>query len=241
VWTPAFGSFNTLTFKIPGVEGSTAIATALGKPGISTGGVVNGASYVAPITPGSFATVFGGSLAGGAEVVELGQETFPIDAEGVSVLVNGTPGGLVYASDAQVNFVVPALIPPGTASVIVRSVLGDSTAVQVPVVAYGPGIFFDAASGAGAVLIAGTGIRTEERPARAGEFLEIYVTGIGTTPAARVTIGGVEAQVTYAGPTGIQGLQQVNVLVPSGLGAGDRELILTVNGAQSNPVRIRVR
>lgn len=241
IWTPAHNSFNTLMFRIPGVPGSEAVATALGKPAIWAGGVVNGASFTAPIAPNGFASIFGGSLAGGVRATVPGQANFPIEIGGVSVLVNGALSGLVYVSDAQMNFVVPPGTAPGMASVMVRSSLGESTAVQVPVVASGPGIFFDGVSGAGAVLIAGTGIRTEERPARAGEFLEIYVTGLGVNPTSSVTIGGVNATVTYAGPTTIQGLQQVNVLVPSGLGSGDRELILRVNGTQSNPVRIRVQ
>lgn len=240
-WTPALGSFNTLTFKIAGAANSAAVATAVGKPAILTGGVVNGASFVAPVTPGGFATLFGGSLAGGAQISEPGQASFPIDAEGVSVLFNGAPGGLVYVSDSQLNVVVPATILSGTASVVVRSSIGESVAMQVPVVAHGPGVFFDASSGAGAVLIAGTGIRTEERPAKTGEFLEIYATGLGATPDASVKIGGLAAQVTYAGPTTVQGLQQVNVLVPSGIPSGSQDLVLTVNGAQANPVRIRIQ
>jgi uncharacterized protein (TIGR03437 family) len=90
-------------------------------------------------------------------------------------------------------------------------------------------------------LIAGTGIRTEERPAKAGEFLEIYATGLGASPDASVKIAGVTAQVTYAGPTTVQGLQQVNVLVPSGIPSGSQNLVLTVSGTQANPVRIRLQ
>jgi uncharacterized protein (TIGR03437 family) len=241
VWTPALSSFNTLTFKIPGAANSAAVATAVGKPAILTGGVVNGASFIAPVTPGGFASLFGGSLAGGAQISEPGQASFPIDAEGVSVLFNGAPAGLVYVSDSQMNVVVPATILPGTASVIVRSSIGESGPMQVSVVAHGPGVFFDATSGAGAVLIAGTGIRTEERPAKAGEFLEIYATGLGASPDASVKIAGVTAPVTYAGPTTVQGLQQVNVLVPSGIPSGSQNLVLTVSGTQANPVRIRLQ
>jgi uncharacterized protein (TIGR03437 family) len=240
-WTPALGSFNTLTFKIPGGASPTAIATAVGKPALLTGGIVNGASFVAPVTPGGIATVFGGSLAGGAQISQPGQASFPIDAEGVSVFINGVAAGLIYVSDSQLNIVIPASTVPGVASAIVRTPLGDSAPAELQVAAHGPGIFFDPLTGAGAVLIAGTGIRTEDRPVKAGEFLEVYVTGLGALPDASVKIGGIDAQVTYAGPTTVQGLQQVNVLVPVGIPSGSQDLLLMVNGAQANLVKIRVQ
>ncbi|MEI9812711.1 MAG: hypothetical protein WDO18_08560 [Acidobacteriota bacterium] len=70
------------------------MVTALGKPAVLSGGVVNGASFMAPVAPGGFASIFGGSLAGGAQVQEDGQTSFPTDVEGVSVLVNNVPRGV---------------------------------------------------------------------------------------------------------------------------------------------------
>jgi uncharacterized protein (TIGR03437 family) len=56
-------------------------------------------------------------------------------------------------------------------------------------------------------------------------------------------IAGVPAQVDYAGPQGhYVGLDQVNIHIPRSLiVGGEVDLVLTVDGKPSNPVRIHVR
>ncbi len=242
-WTPAAGSFNTLTFTIPGVPSSAGTATALGIPAVSTGGVVNGASFQAPIAPGGFGSIFGGSLAGGARASATGT-SFPTALSGVRVTLNGTGVPLTYVSDTQINFVVPVSILPGTAQLLVESPLGTSEAMPVQIAATAPGVFFNTSTGAGAVLVAGTGTLTQVRPAKPGEFLEIYCTGLGLSPTATVTIGGINAPVSYAGSTVVQGLQQVNVQVPAGLSPGSQALVLSIGGrlggTQANTVQVQV-
>ena len=51
-----------------------------------------------------------------------------------------------------------------------------------------------------AVVVAGTGLVTQARPVKPGEFLEIYATGLGLAPVPTVTIGGLAAQVKRSGP-----------------------------------------
>jgi uncharacterized protein (TIGR03437 family) len=123
---------------------------------------------------------------------------------------------------------------------LVESPLGISDVFPVTVAARAPGIFLDAATGAGAVLVAGSGTFTQARPVKPGEFLEIYCTGLGLAPAATVTIAGVPATVTYAGSAAVQGLQQVNVRVPEGVSPGSQALVLTVGGVQANTVQVQV-
>jgi uncharacterized protein (TIGR03437 family) len=57
-----------------------------------------------------------------------------------------------------------------------------------------------------------------------------------------MTIGGVAAQVQYAGPQGTwPGLDQVNVALPLSLrGAGAVDVVLTIDGKTSNKVQIEV-
>jgi len=52
-----------------------------------------------------------------------------------------------------------------------------------------------------------------------------------------VKIGGVDAEVVYAGgaPEAVAGLFQVNVQVPAGLPAGANAVMLTVGGVSSAP------
>jgi len=71
-------------------------------------------------------------------------------------------------------------------------------------------------------------------------YLEIYGTGIrgasGVNDSISVTMGGVSAAVSYAGPQGILvGVDQVNAEIPRSLaGAGEISVVLTV-GPSYNP------
>ena len=50
-----------------------------------------------------------------------------------------------------------------------------------------------------------------------------------------MTIGGVQAQISYSGlAPGFVGLYQINAVVPSGLTTGNQPVIITVNGTQSS-------
>jgi len=76
-------------------------------------------------------------------------------------------------------------------------------------------------------------------------FLVLYGTGIrqhGGLGAVAVRIGGVDAQVVYAGAqSDYLGLDQVNVRIPRALaGRGEVELQLDVAGISANPVRLRM-
>jgi uncharacterized protein (TIGR03437 family) len=55
-------------------------------------------------------------------------------------------------------------------------------------------------------------------------------------------MGGVDAQVVYAGAQGdYAGLDQLNVRIPRELaGRGEVEVRLTLGGLSANPVRIRM-
>jgi uncharacterized protein (TIGR03437 family) len=90
-------------------------------------------------------------------------------------------------------------------------------------------------------------------PAAAGEAIEIYGTGLGTTnppvpagqpapgspPAQTVTtpqvmIGNLQARVTFSGLTpGLAGVYQVNVVVPGGLRSGAQNVQWNLGGAAS--------
>jgi len=87
-------------------------------------------------------------------------------------------------------------------------------------------------------------------PAKPGEEIVLYATGLGaTTPAAvngqvqsagatlvatpSVTIGGVAAKVVYAGVAGT-GLFQINVIVPNPMPDGDAAIVCTA-GSGSTP------
>ncbi|MBI1766214.1 MAG: hypothetical protein HYR56_32825, partial [Acidobacteria bacterium] len=74
-------------------------------------------------------------------------------------------------------------------------------------------------------------------------FLLLFGTGTrgrSSLASVSVTIGGVAAEVLYAGPQGgFVGLDQLNVRLPRALsGRGEVELALSVEGVAANAVRV---
>lgn len=77
-------------------------------------------------------------------------------------------------------------------------------------------------------------------------FLLLFGTGIRGRQVledVRVRIGGIEAEVLYAGPQGsFVGLDQVNVEIPRVLaGKGEVEVMLAVGAETANPVTVAFR
>jgi uncharacterized protein (TIGR03437 family) len=64
-----------------------------------------------------------------------------------------------------------------------------------------------------------------------------------TTSTVTVTIGGVSAEVPFAGlAPGLVGLYQVNAIVPAGITPGSQvPLILSAAGAASIPVTVSIQ
>ena len=85
-------------------------------PVITPGRIVNAASYLGAISPGSLATLYGNNLADAVHIEPQnpdGQPSPPRVA-GVTVSVNGVTAPLIYVSPAQINFQVPWETAPGT-------------------------------------------------------------------------------------------------------------------------------
>lgn len=99
-------------------------------------------------------------------------------------------------------------------------------------------------------------------PAALGSVIQIYATGEGQTNPpgktgsiasgenspvlpVRVTIGGIDAQVSYAGtaPTSVEGLFQINAIVPQRTIPGDAIPVrMTIGSTESQPgVTVTVR
>ncbi len=237
-WTPAAGPLYELRAAI---GSATLTMSAVGKPFISSGAIVNSASFIAGVAPRALVTIFGASLAGG---ITGGATTVPLPNQisGVRVTMNGQPASLVFVSDRQINLVAPSNLAGNTAEVVVTWG-AESITTTVPLKTVDPAIFVIDGARSGAVLIAGTGQTTLTRPAMAGDVLEIYSTGLGE-PSARptVTLGGRDAEVLFAGPTpSFPGLDQINIRVPAGLAAGSQPLVVRIGSVTSNEVLVRLR
>ncbi len=163
----------------------------------------------------------------------------------------------------QINAQVPFETATGNAQVQVRrgSAVSETRTVVVSLVS--PGIFImDQGSSAGAILHGDTyALVTAAAPARAGERLLIYTTGLGplkigvrsgasgpsappyadTVMLPTVMIGGLQASVLYSGlAPGLAGLYQLNIQVPAGAQPGNLPVQVLLNGTSSNTATLAV-
>lgn len=226
-------------------------------PLFSADAVLSAASFQPKLAPGSIAAVFGRDLSQGS--ARATAFPLPTSLNAVEVSVGGAPAAMLFAGPGQVNFVVP-FVAPAEVAVTVRNAGVSSPPAMLTLAPAAPALFSldQSGSGPGAVLLAGTGRLAEG--VQPGDVLEIFCAGLGAVdqplpdgvpaPLDRlvhallqptVTIGGVRAEVLFAGLTpGLAGVYQINVRVPEGVGSGTVQVEADSNGAVSNRVTITV-
>lgn len=206
-------------------------------PMIASSGVVNAATFLnGSVSPGQLITIFGSNLSNGVAAAVPTGNALPTILGVTSVTMDGFPCPLIYVSPTQINAQAPFEIQGPTTQVIVK--LGDvaSQAAVVNVDAVSPAMFSIDGTGQGSATILKASdytLVTATNPAKRGDVLAIYCTGLGqvegggitgmlvTGPAAAtavvtVNFGTTAASVRYAGlAVGFVGLYQINVVVPT--------------------------
>jgi uncharacterized protein (TIGR03437 family) len=211
--------------------------------------------------------VYGANLTGKTVIADIAPP-LPFTLGGVEINFAGTPAPLFYVSPTQISFQVPQT---GTGTQSMTIIQGtQSVTFPVQVVTYAPAIFTTngQGTGQGAVLIANTATVTapagsfaDSRPARIGEYISIFCTGLGdvsnrppmgaaspsnplsnTLVKPTVTVGGVPANVLFSGLTpGAVSLYQVNVQVPDTAPTGAKvPVVITIGGINSNSAEIAI-
>jgi uncharacterized protein (TIGR03437 family) len=193
-------------------------ARASAPPAAPTGAaiVVNGASFRTDqgIAPGSYAAAFG---------------TFPSNVDGVSV--NGTAAQLVAANTSQINFIVPAAVSAGQATISVSAGGSEVANGQFTVTPVSIGLF--------AVLNEDSNINGTAAPALQNSTIQIFATGFAQT--TQVLVGDSPVQALYSGPViGAAGLWQINATVPSGA-TGQLPVYTIAGNTVSNAVTVWVK
>jgi len=163
-------------------------------PNVTASGFTNGAGFqVGSISPCSLATIFGTGLATGIQGAVTSFLEPQTQMAGVSVQF-----GTVYApvlsvvnenNQQSVTVQVPCETPLGTVPVVI-TVGGGSTTVPVTVLPISPGIFQTTMSDGvlRAVLVRPDGSYVSlQNPARIGEIIRMYATGLGQTSPPIVT------------------------------------------------------
>ena len=226
------------------------------------GSVVNAASLRADsVAPGEIVTIFGSGLGPAAPASLTLNASKLVDTAlgGVQVYFDATPAPMIYAQSQQLNVAVPYEIAGKSATQLHIEYNGlRSDNLSLAVGETSPGIFTtdSGGKGQGAILNENGSLNSLANMASAGSIVALFVTGEGqTSPAgvngqlaadplphplarASVRIGGIEAEVLYAGgaPGEIAGVMQVNVRIPDGITPGRSIPVqLTVGSAASQP------
>jgi uncharacterized protein (TIGR03437 family) len=227
-----------------------------GPPAVNAGGVVNAASFSpAPnnlVAPGQIVSIFGSNfMASGS--ASAGMVPLPTQLSNVTVTACGQNIPLFNVFPQQINAQLPFGCPTTGSTPLTVVAGGQTSAVySLGLAAGAPGVFTVSTSGTGdgVILHGDNTLVNAASPAKGGEQIVIYCTGLGltnpsfatgaaatsnnqTVSPVTVTIGGQAATVAYSGlSVGFAGLYQVNVIIPAGL-SGSQPLIVAEPSAAS--------
>ena len=261
-FTTSGAQVNTVNVIVPITVTS---ATVISGPQITAAGILNGASFKGgAIAPGEILTIYGRGIGpdtlAGAQLNSSGNVSNFVGS--TRVLFDGVAAPLLYTSSGQTAAIAPYFLSNrATTKVQVEYQGSRSAEVTMQTVASNPALFTANSSGSGyAAALNETGsVNTPETPAKKGGVVVLYLTGEGqTTPdgtdgqlagsvlakpvlPVSVRIGGVDAEVLYAGaaPGLVAGAMQVNVRVPAQAASGAVPVSVTV-GTVSSPAGVNI-
>jgi uncharacterized protein (TIGR03437 family) len=231
--------------------GATTVATI--KPGPWAVAALPAAGRVPTRTlaPGMFVSIYGAALASSSTAAS--SLPLPTTLSGTQVLSGTTALGLQFAGPTQINAILPENAT-GLVTLEVKSAAGAHK-MNVLIEPAVPAIFTQTGTGAGAAsaiqALSGS-VVTAGTPAKPGDVISLYLTGLGATETrdglqwARATpklyLGSVEAQVLYAGRApGFAGLDQINFIVPVDTPRGESTpLRVESSGRVSNAVTLPI-
>jgi uncharacterized protein (TIGR03437 family) len=234
--------------------------------------VVDAASGNIQVSSNTLLTIFGRNFTPVGVTVSAGDgfirdNKFPTELNCVAVQIGDQRAPILYVQNNQINFQAPTI--PMTGDLPIKVIMNpdrpnavSSTVETIRIQSFSPAFFtFNGRSVAarapnGGPIIADPSVVPDARPARPGEIIELYATGLGpaqtpvasgtiapmqvipTTNRVRVSIGGTtlsDADILYAGlaPGNISGLYQINVRVPATAANGDLLIAMSINSEQS--------
>jgi len=246
----------TVGFQTPAFSGQGVFLNPIG--------IVNSANF-APITnsvaPGEFVTLF----VSNPSSVTLQAQSLPLQTNlgGVQVTVNGRAAPIYFVSPTQISLIVPYATTESFATFRVSSNGTLSNQVTVYTTPTAPGVYTLTQNGVGnaAALHADYSLVTQDNPAKVGETLQLFVTGLGAvTPAVAdgtaapssslsvvnadvaVFVDSQQAQVTFKGlAPGFVALYQVNFVVPAGVSSGQVYVDVSTPDAYTSEAKLYVQ
>jgi uncharacterized protein (TIGR03437 family) len=220
-------------------------------------GVVNPASNIPPglpnygIAQGSIFVVYGANL-GPSALIQASSLPLPtnsgLSGTSITVTVNGTTvtAPMIYTFQSQVAAVLPSLTPVGTGNLtLTYNGASASTAITVVTTNFGISTVNQSGGGPAVVTYPNYSLVTKASSAKPGDTLVIWGTGLGAISGSdavlpvqtdlgtpiQVFVGGVQANVLYRGRSAGVGLDQINVVVPSGVAPGCSVSLVVQTGA----------
>jgi uncharacterized protein (TIGR03437 family) len=235
-----------------------------GLPSIET--IISGVSDPAyqTVAPGGLVSVYGRNLTRvGASNAGSPSANAPGEINGTRLIVANRAAPLLSVGARTVAAQVPADVPAGMQPAYVVGPNGMSNTVNVMVSNPAPAVFFDRIVPQGYIAssyrMSDSTYITADNPARSGDTVLLWATGLGATMPALatgiaagaqntvaqtpvVTIGGRAATVTLAQalPNSV-GLYWMLVRVPEGVTAGLAPVEVKQGTATANPVLLPVR
>ena len=214
---------------------------------LSPVGVANAAGFT-PITssvaPNEFISLFGSNLAATTQVAQ--SLPLPTTLGGVQVTVNGRQAPLFFVSPQQINALVPFSLPEDYARIQVTNNGVASNPVTVYTNESSPAVFTLPPNGisSAAALHSDFSLVSASSPAKPGETILIYLTGLGAVSPAvadgaagpsnplsaapilpTVFFSTAQGSTSFAGlAPGFAGLYQINVKVPVDAPSGSQFL-----------------
>jgi len=235
---------------------------------------VSAASYKGdPLARGTITALFGVGLATATQAPTA--LPLPTSLAGTSVKITDSAGAeqnapLFYVSPVQINYLLPANVAVGLATITVTAGNGNVFTGAIRIVNAAPSLFAANGNGQGVAAavvlrVRGDGAQTFESVARFDSslnrfvavpidmgpetdtvFLLLYGVGIrfySSLSNVSLEIGGMNVEVvSVAAVGGLEGLDQVVARLPRSLiGRGEADVILTVDGIRSNTVTVNIR
>ncbi|MDZ4799731.1 MAG: CHRD domain-containing protein [Bryobacteraceae bacterium] len=251
--TPAAGASAAFSspLAIPnmGAPQISAVISAVSDPGLTT------------VAAGGLATVYGINFARLTQDLRSMEGSYvPWTLAGVGVSVGGIRAPMLMVSPTFAVIQVPFEVPPGQRPVRVVTSAGASNPVNATVAAVAPALYFG--SEGGTAIHLDYSLVSPQHPAQPNELVWFFATGLGQTasgealltgaiPAYRngtstarvtATIGARAVEVLDSLPSpGYVGLYQVLVRIPADARSGDQPAMISIGGASSNVVNVRIR
>ena len=210
----------TLPVTQPGAfqtQPANPILPSLGLP------IVNAVPTQQTLYPGAIAAIYGSNLA-----------VLPTAAQ---VTLNGVPVQIQFASAAQINFVIPAGVPAGPATLNLNNGLASAFPVLVQIGNPPPAI-------TGVTNVSGVTLDASHS-AGMGDILNVAVAGLAPSVASapsrmQVTVSGISMTVLGIAPAA-NGLFQIQIVLTQSFAGAQVPLAVSVDGSSGAPFAITVR